>query len=179
MVQLAASPGRYGRATVALHWLTLALIVAAYAAILLRELWPRGSDPREALKALHFSLGLSVFILAWARLAVRALSPRQRGRRGGWIPRITHLLLYVFLIGMPLLGWLALSAEGDPVRLFGLPLPALTAPNAALGDRVEGLHETIGEIGYWLIGLHAAAALFHHYVLKDDVLRRMLPAPRP
>lgn len=178
MIQV-ADPVRYGRATIALHWLTLALVVAAYAAILLRELWPRGSDPREALKALHFSLGLSVFVLAWARMAVRVISPRRHGPRGGWIAGITHLLLYLFLIGMPLLGWLALSAEGDPVRLFGLPLPALTAPNPALGKRVETLHETIGAVGYWLIGLHAAAALAHHYVLKDDVLRRMLPAPRP
>jgi cytochrome b561 len=62
--------------------------------------------------------------------------------------------------------------------LFGLSLPPLVAPDKGLAEQVETLHVTIGVAGYWLIGLHAAAALFHQYVLKDGTLRRMLPFAR-
>ena len=79
------------------------------------------------------------------------------------------------LIAMPVMGWVVLSAEGDPVPFFGLTLPPLVAPDEGLAERVEGLHTTVGAVGYWLIGLHAAASLFHHYVLRDGTLRRMLP----
>jgi cytochrome b561 len=80
------------------------------------------------------------------------------------------------MIAMPLLGWLALSAKGAPVSLFGLPLPALIGPSKALARNMKQIHETIATAGYFLIGLHAAAALFHHYVVHDNTLVRMLPA---
>lgn len=89
-----------------------------------------------------------------------------------------HLALYVFMLAMPLLGWLLLSAEGEPVPFFGLELPALVGPDPALADSVEELHETIGTVGYYLVGLHAAAALFHHYFQRDNTLLRMLPQRR-
>ncbi|MCC6212726.1 MAG: cytochrome b, partial [Burkholderiales bacterium] len=87
----------------------------------------------------------------------------------------THVALYAFLIVMPLLGWLALSAKGRAIPFFGLQLPALIAPDRALGGRLEDVHEFIGTLGYLLIGLHALASLVHHYVMQDDTLRRMLP----
>jgi cytochrome b561 len=73
------------------------------------------------------------------------------------------------------LGWLVLSAAGKPIPFFGLELPALIAPNEELAKELKELHETVGTLGYWLIGLHAVAALFHHYVLKDNTLLSMLP----
>jgi cytochrome b561 len=82
------------------------------------------------------------------------------------------------MIAMPLLGWLALSAAGKPIPFFGLDLPALTGPDKDFAHSVEEIHETIGTIGYYLIGLHAAAALFHHYFLRDDTMLRMLPRRR-
>ena len=86
-----------------------------------------------------------------------------------------HIALYALMAAMPLMGWLVLSAEGDPVPFFGLTLPPLAPPNEGLAERVEDLHATVGVAGYWLIGLHAAASLFHHYILRDGTLRRMLP----
>jgi superoxide oxidase len=68
-----------------------------------------------------------------------------------------------------------LSASGKPIPFFGLELPALLGPDKALAGDIKEVHETVAVLGYWLIGLHAAAALFHHYVRRDDVLRRMLP----
>jgi cytochrome b561 len=86
-----------------------------------------------------------------------------------------HLALYVFLIVMPVLGWLTLSAKGKVIPFFGLELPPLIGLDKFLGGELEDIHETIGTIGYYLVGLHAAAALFHHYFLRDDTLLRILP----
>lgn len=170
---------RYGMASITLHWLMLLLIVAVYAAIELRGYYPRGSAPRDAMKMWHFMLGLSVFGLVWLRILARLLTPSPAPLdEPNWrklIAKATHLALYALMIGMPLAGWLILSAEGETIPFFGLELPALTAPNKALAENVQEFHELGGTIGYWLIGLHALASLFHHYVLKDRLLFRMLP----
>ena len=60
---------RYGSLSIAMHWLMFLLLIGVYACIELRELYPKGSDPREALKTWHFTLGLTVFVLVWLRLA--------------------------------------------------------------------------------------------------------------
>ena len=176
-VSFAPRPHSFSRLSIALHWLMLALLAAVYACIELREFYPRGSDIREALKTWHFMLGLSVFVLVWVRIAARALSPRRPAprSRAGALAAAVHLALYGLMIAMPLMGWVVLSAEGDAVPFFGLTLPPLVAANEGLAGRVEEVHETLGVAGYWLIGLHAAASLFHHYVLRDGTLRRMLP----
>lgn len=171
---------RYGSLSIAMHWLMLVLLVAVYSAILLREIYPRGSDPRDALKMWHFMLGLSVFALVFLRIALRffGTTPRIVPEPPHWQHLLgtgMHLALYLFLIAMPLLGWLTLSAEGKPIPFFGLELPAIWPQDKEFADTVNDLHETIGEIGYYLVGLHAAAALFHHYIVRDNTLRRMLP----
>ena len=178
----AAAPKRYPDSAILLHWLVLILVVAAYACILLRTNFERGSDIREGLKAWHFMLGLSVLAATFLRIGLRAMvwktppiTPPP--------PRMLHLLsiaahlaIYAWLIAMPIAGWTILSAEGDPIPFWGLNLPPLTSPDKVLADQVKELHETSGTIGYFLLGLHAAAALFHHYFMKDDTLRRMLPS---
>jgi cytochrome b561 len=155
----------------------LALLVAVYGCIELRELYPRGSDIREGLKTWHFMLGGSVFVLVWIRLGGRWFSPRGPlpGTFTGLSATAVHLALYVLMIAMPVLGWLLLSAEGKALPLFGLSLPPLIAPDKALAGQIKALHTTVGVGGYWLIGLHATAALFHHFVLRDATLRQILP----
>jgi cytochrome b561 len=167
----------YSRASIALHWLMLVLLAAVFACIELRENYPRGSDIREALKTWHFMLGLSVFILVWIRLIARWRTPGLAAEAGWtrWPAAAVHLLLYGGMIVLPLLGWLILSAEGACIPFFGLSLPPLIAPDKALAGQLEDLHKTIGETGYWLIGLHALASVLHHHLLKDGTLRRMLP----
>jgi cytochrome b561 len=86
-----------------------------------------------------------------------------------------HILLFALMIGMPLAGWLLLSASGKPIPFFGLELQALTGESKSLAKLVKEIHETGGTVGYFLIGLHAAAALFHHYIVRDNTLLRMLP----
>ncbi len=97
---------RYNGAMIGLHWLTFLLIVGAYAAIELREFFPRGSEPRDALKAWHFTLGLSILALVVVRIVIRfasrtppivpALAPRQ-----ALAAKLGHLALYALMIGMP------------------------------------------------------------------------------
>jgi len=175
-----ASTARYSALSICLHWLTLALLIAVYALIELRGIFPKGSGPREAMKTWHFMLGLTVFGLVFMRLALRLVfrAPPITPPPPAWqqfLATATHVALYAFLILMPLLGWLSLSADGKAIPFFGLQLPALIAPDKALAENVEEIHETIGTFGYYLVGLHAAAALFHHYFVRDDALARMLP----
>lgn len=171
---------RYGWLSVSLHWLMLALLVAVYACIELRELYPKGTDTREALKQWHFTLGLLVFCLVWLRLAARVLgdTPEIHPALPAWqwpLLKLMHLFLYLLMLLMPVAGWVILSAGGKPVPFFGLELPPLVAPDDALAGLVKSWHVTIGSAGYVLIALHTLAALYHHYVRRDNTLRRMLP----
>ncbi len=171
---------RYSSASIAMHWLMLLMIIGVYACIELRELYPKGSDPREALKSWHFTLGLTVFALVWLRLVLRLVSPTPPIEPippvwQNMLARLVHIALYVLMIVMPLAGWLILSGEGKPIPFWGLDLPALMGENKELAETLEEIHETAGLVGYYLIGLHAVAGLFHHYFLKDNTLLRMLP----
>lgn len=166
--------------TIALHWLVVLLVIAVYVSMEFRGYFPKGSDMRNNMKMMHFIFGLSIFSLVWVRLLARYLwstpdivpAPPQWQQRSA---KTAHALLYVFMIAMPLLGWLILSGEGKSVLLFGMQLPLLMEPDKAFAHDMEELHEWGGTLGYALIGLHALAGLVHHYVMKDNTLRRMLP----
>lgn len=173
----------YAPISIVLHWAMLLLIAGAYACILLRENFERGSDMREGLKTWHFMLGLTILLLVLIRIAARFLTEKppitpQPPALQMRLSKAVHLALYAFMLAMPLLGWTILSAEGKTIPFYGLELFALTSPDEAWAEQVQDIHETIGTIGYFLIGLHAAAALVHHYFYKDDTLKRMLPGRR-
>lgn len=177
------SNDRYNRLMMTAHWLTLILLIVVYALIELRGWFPKGDPLRDAMKSWHAMAGLTVFCLVLIRLAIRSVStiPPITPPIPDWqhkLARVMHAVLYGFLILMPLLGWLTLSAQGKPVPFFTWEWPALIGPDKALGHTLQDVHEIIGNIGYFLIGLHAAAALAHHYILRDDTLSRMLPGRR-
>ena len=170
----------YNRLSMSLHWLMLLLMIGVYACIELKGNFAKGSDTRELLKQWHFMLGLSIFALVWLRLITRLFtsSPEIKPAPPQWqqiAAHLMHALLYALMIGAPLAGWIVLSAAEKPIPFFGLELPALTSPDRALAGQVKQWHELAGTVGYWLIGLHALAALAHHYLIKDNTLRRMLP----
>ncbi|SRR5258706_6239314 len=172
---------RYGAAAIALHWLMLLLLIAVYGCAELRGLFARDSPEQEALRTWHYMLGLSVFTLVWLRLVVSwpGPTPDITPRPPFWQDRAAkavHVLLYGLMIGLPLLGWLALSTAGKPIPFYGAHLPALASANKELARQVKDWHETLARAGYFVVGLHAAAALFHHYLLHDNTLTRMLPA---
>lgn len=171
---------RFGASSIALHWLMLILIAAVYACMELRDFFPKGSDPRQGLKTWHFMLGLSVLLLVAVRIVLRLASPTPPivPAPPSWQVHMSRLMLvalYALMIGMPLLGWLTLSAEGKSIPFFFTQLPALVNESEFIADWAKEIHEAGATVGYFLIGLHAAAALFHHYIVRDNTLRRMLP----
>jgi cytochrome b561 len=178
------SDKQYAGLVIAMHWLMLVVLALVYACMELRGLATKGSDLYNNIKALHFSLGLCVIGLVVLRLAIRMAAgnaPAVRPPMPRWqdiLARLMHYALYAFMIATPILGWLTLSAAGKPIPLFGLNVPALVGADKALAEQVKELHETLATVGYFLVGLHAAAALLHHYMLRDNTLVRMLPGRR-
>lgn len=169
---------RYSMGSIAMHWLMVLAFIGIYAAINLADVFPKGSDGRLLAKNLHFSLGLLVFGLVWLRLLLRvvgtvpAIIPAPPALQEK-LAKLGHLALYALMVVMPLVGWAALSARGKPIPFFVWELPALLAQNESLGRTIKDLHELGGNLGYFLIGGHAVAALYHHYFMKDNTLRRM------
>jgi cytochrome b561 len=95
------------------------------------------------------------------------------------IARLTHGFLYLLLIALPLMGWANASSRGWPVALAGLiPLPSLSPVGSPVGHALGDWHQVFAWVLLVLIGLHVVAALFHHFILRDGTLRRMLPAAR-
>lgn len=174
---------RYGALSIAFHWGMAVLLLTVYLSMELSGSFPRGSDARSILRTVHYVLGMTVLPLAALRLAINRWSekPLIVPAPPVWQERIAvavRIALYALMIGLPLLGWLLLSAEGQTVRLFGLHLPALIAKDAQAADVIKPIHESGATLGYLLVGLHAAAALLHHSIQRDDTLRRMLPGRR-
>lgn len=171
---------RYSRLSISLHWFMLLLLTAVYCLMEFRGYFPKGSAERELMKTWHFMLGLSVLVLVVVRIAARIFggTPAIQPTPPRWqesTAKLMHLALYVLMIGMPIVGWLILSTIGKPIPFFGLELPALLNKSKSLAHTFEEIHETAGTVGYYLIGTHAAAALFHHYLKHDNTLLRMLP----
>jgi cytochrome b561 len=172
---------KYGRLSIGLHWLMLLLIAGAYATMEFEFMTPKGSAQRAALMAWHYTIGMSVFFLAWLRLVARLVGtvPAIEPAIPAWQKRLAgamHWMLYAMMFGLPLVGWLTLSAKGAPVPFFGIELPALMGKNELFRKSFRAIHELGGNVGYFLIGLHTVAALYHHYVRRDNTLRLMLPA---
>ena len=171
---------RYSQLSIALHWLMFFLLVAVYACIELRELYPKGSDTRELLKTWHFMLGLSMLILVLFRILARFLTPPPpiNPPIPNWqrqIAIVTHFLLHAFMLLMPIAGWMILSGEGKNIPFYGMSLPSLIEENESLSKFIEEIHETAGTVGYYLIGLHVIAGLFHHLIRGDNTLIRIMP----
>ena len=179
MNETSIKPG-YATPMILLHWLTFVLVAISYALMELKSFAPRGSDLRLNMAALHYLLGLLVFMLVLARLILRMtatippIEPAVSAIQAA-IAKTMHWFLYAFLIAMPVLGWLALSAKGRPVHLFFFDLPFPIDTDDALARQLKQWHEFIANAGYFAIGLHATFALFHHYVRRDTTLKRMLP----
>jgi len=174
---------RYSSMSIALHWLMLVLLAVVYACIELRGYFPKGSGGRTLIVEAHYMFGLTVFLLVWLRLLARALgvAPKIVPAPPVWqmlISKLMHWALYLFMIVTPVLGWLVVSAQGHSVLFYGVELPALTGEDLGFAKEIKGWHELLANTGYWLIGLHALAGLFHHYFVRDNTLLRILPKRR-
>jgi cytochrome b561 len=173
----------YGSLSVALHWLMFLLIVATFAMMELKGIYPRGSHGREIMAAWHFMLGMTVFALVWLRLVARSLGtdpevnpPMPASQL--LVSKFVHWSLYALMICLPILGWLTVSAKGGEIPFWGTHLPAIIGKDKDLSSLFKNIHQSIATLGYFLIGLHAVAALFHHYFKGDNTLILMVPKLR-
>jgi cytochrome b561 len=170
---------RYDSIQIGLHWLTAALVIAAICLIWAVMLTPRG-DLHTTLFFLHRSCGVSVFALTALRLGWRLIhgAPPPPASVPVWQQRAgsaTHWLLYTLLIVMPITGFVDSAASGHAVSFFFLFDLPLLPENKPLADLFGDVHATLQWVVYGVIVLHTAAALRHHFVIGDGVLRRMLP----
>ena len=175
-----ASRTRYGGLAQAFHWITAIVVLVAFI------YGPGGSEQRVYSAArdfdrqLHETLGLCVFALVALRLAWRAMDARPDppaiARWMGIASKLVQGLLYALLFALPLTAISGAWLEGHPLTLLGgVQVPALVAKSHDLGATIARVHTWLGDTIMWLAGLHAAAALYHHFVLKDGVLVSMLP----
>lgn len=170
---------QYRKSTISIHWLAFFLIIGVYASIELRVFFEKGTDMRDAFKMWHFMLGLTVLLSLVVRIMARlaGTTPEISPQPPQWqmiIAKIAILTLYFLMIFLPITGWLMLSAKGKVIPFFGLELPALISPDKDLGKQIKEIHVLVATFGYYLIGLHMLAALYHHFFLKDNTLKRML-----
>ncbi len=174
------TPTRYGAIVQTFHWLTVFLVGAAY---LLGEGGPESrvySDERAFTLSLHETFGTLVLVVLVLRLIWRVFErPPQDPPSPAWMTiasRVVHWLLYALLAAVPLTAIFGAWFEGHPINLLGLgDIGPLTSLSHDFGRTITELHTTLGNVIIWVAGLHAAAALFHHFFMRDRVLLSMLP----
>jgi cytochrome b561 len=171
----------YDRVAIALHWATAFLVIANFT---LAQTWDWFAKPVKGLmEDTHMSFGVLLAAAVIARLVWRWLPGHQLSSlEAGWVrlaSKATHYLLYGLLVIEAGLGFAFRWGAGRPMEFFGLGIPPLTgAIDKALRHDLREIHEWVGWAIIILALIHALAALYHHYALKDRVLERMLPAVR-
>lgn len=171
---------RYSTVSLTLHWLTAALVLTQVLLIAAHEA-TEGPLSREFVQ-IHKSVGLTILVLTLGRIVWRLANPAiplpdAMPRWQKLLARATHILFYVFLIAMPLVGWAASSAGGREIIWFGLfewpPLPI--GGGREMAGSLMDLHELAAKGLYVLIALHVIGALKHQFIDRDNVLHRMIP----
>ncbi len=171
---------RHPSLVLAMHWGSVLAIVISVAAMFVRDVI-EDAAARQWLLEIHRQLGLLVLALAVVRIVFRLVRGLvDHARESRWVLRAAahgaHLALYALLIALPVLGWAVTSAHGVSLRAIGVvPLPSLMAPDSEVADTLSDYHVWLAWALLGLVALHAAAALWHHYVRRDAVLEAMLP----
>lgn len=182
-MKLRNTTARWGAVSQLLHWVIVALIITQFVLASIAEDLPLGME-KLATIARHKSVGITILALAVVRLVWRWVNPtpelpgtlKPYERVLAWV---THGTLYALLFAMPLSGWMMSSARNFPVSWFNLvQLPDLVPPSQTLYEIMHETHEILATVLVVAVALHVLAALKHHFILRDDVLRRMLPFTR-
>jgi len=171
---------RWGAIAQTFHWVIVVLLIIQVTLAEIADDLPTGMEKLRTL-ARHKSVGITILALVILRLAWRSVNahPALPGNLRPYertLARLSHLALYVLLFALPLTGWTMSSARGFPVSWFGFfTLPDLVPRSRPLYDALVMTHQTLAWFLFAVVALHVAGALKHHFVHKDDVLRRMLP----
>ena len=163
------------------HWGMAALILLAYVLILSRSQFTRGSDVRILVVQSHYWVGILVLVMAFFRVAERrrhtppGITPPLEGvlRTAA---TLSHYLLYAFLFAQPLLGLFTVLIEKGslPIPLTQLLIPSPFPVSDRFAETLEDVHKLLGTIFYYVIGLHVVASIWHHFVRKDNTVKRMV-----
>lgn len=171
---------RYSATAQLLHWTTVLLVVVAYVASVGGSETHVYSPANDFTRSLHELLGMSVFALTCARLCWRAIFPPPKGPdMPAWMERgarFGHWTIYALLVLVPVTAVLGAWLEGHPLTVLVLGNIQPWLPQSRqLGLALANTHGWLGDVLIWLAGLHAAAALYHHFWRRDTVLLSMLP----
>lgn len=174
----------YGTISQTFHWLMALAVIG----MLFLGFWMHGltlSPEKIAWYGLHKSIGTCILAAAILRYGWRLLNPRpELPAAMRWHDKLAahlgHLALYGLMLAMPLSGWLMSSASGFPVSVFGwFTLPDLVGSDKELKDIFNAIHYYLALALIGMASVHALAALYHHFIKRDNVLRRMLPWSKP
>jgi cytochrome b561 len=168
----------YGAVAKALHWSLFVLIAFQVIEVQFVDAFPRESAGRAFMLAAHESVGMAVFALLVVRVMWKLSNDAPAPYGPAWqqrAARLAHGAMYVLIFVIPAIGYVVASARGQDPVLFGAALPAVVGRDRALARSTKEIHETLSWVLVAIVALHAAAALWHHFVERDDVLRRMLP----
>lgn len=172
----AAAASKYDPFARLLHWLIVLLVAAQYVVAWTMPGIHRGTQP-VGLIVVHLDLGAFIIGIMILRVLWRFVRKEPDVVEGSSFTRgvayLTHGLLYLLLIAQPLMGWANASSRGWKITLFGVDLPPLAPTGSAIGHKLGDVHGALAWVMLGLIGLHVAAALYHHFLLRDGVLRRM------
>lgn len=174
----------YGALAIALHWIVALLVLVSWLTGQFGDELPKGA-PRDTGLFVHVSVGLAILGFVMTRILWRLADPppaTERSALGVWGDRAgkaVHYLIYILLIAIPLVGVAAQFARGHSLPIFGLfEIASPWTEDRTFAHNVTEVHEMLANAIMLLVGLHAAAALLHHYVLRDRTLLRMLPGAR-
>lgn len=154
-------------------------VIAALVFIELKDVFPKGTPLRDAMKFGHFQAGLIVLLLVLPRLLWRFgnrvpdITPTLH-KHGMLVARVTHWVLYTLMLALPLLGIMIVQGSGHELAFFGQPLPVLFAGDRSTAHDLKDVHETLGNVLLWLLVLHVTATVWHHRFVKDDTLTRLI-----
>ncbi|MCP5411075.1 MAG: cytochrome b [Alphaproteobacteria bacterium] len=172
----------YGPTAKFFHWLVVALLVAQYT---IGSIMPHiGRNTQDAgWVHWHLLVGALILLAIVLRFAWRIKSPvPEPAADTNWermLATFTHWMLYLLVFVITVLGWAAANSRGWEVKLFGLvPLPALCPKGSAWGHEAGDIHNVLIYVLLGFIALHLAGALKHHFIDRNDILKRMLPGSR-
>ena len=179
-MKLRNSATRWGAVAQLLHWTVVVLIIAQFIMGYVAARLPLGLQ-QLVLLTRHKSVGMTILVLAILRIIWRVMSQRPALPAGiiRWetvATHVTHGMLYVLLLAIPLSGWMMSSARSFPVSWFGMfDVPDLVAPGEAMFEFMQQTHVAVTTALLVVSVTHALVALKHHFVSRDTVLRGMLP----
>jgi cytochrome b561 len=160
------------------HWLVFALVSAQYVVGSVMPHIGKNTED-ESWVSWHISIGAAIMFFVLLRLVWRLMRPVRLLAMPPWqahLANFTHMGLYTLILIMTVLGWAATSYRGWTVWLFGIvPLPALAAKGTPWAHTAGDIHDFLVYVLLALIVLHIAAALYHHFIVRDRTLQRMLP----